>query len=121
MKKTILAKNIKKLRLFKSMNQTEFAELFGLKRSSIGAYEEGRAEPKLEALINISNYFELTIDDIVKDELTVNKIAKFEFPEVDIADMQTLHDKIDAIQRRIDVMDKKLNKNLKEKDKDKEA
>lgn len=117
MKKTILAKNIKKLRLFKSMNQTEFAELFGLKRSSIGAYEEGRAEPKLEALIKISDHFDLTIDDIVKGELTVNKIAGFELPSVDETELQGLHDKIDAVQRRIDLMDKKLNKSLKEKEK----
>jgi transcriptional regulator with XRE-family HTH domain len=116
MKKTILAKNIKKLRLFKSMNQTAFAELFNLKRSSIGAYEEGRAEPKLEALINISNYFDLTIDDIVKGELTVNKIAGFELPSVDTNDISNLTDTVDSIYRRIDIMDKKLtqlNKNKK--------
>ena len=115
MKKTILAKNFKKLRLFKSLNQTEFAELFDLKRSSIGAYEEGRAEPKLEALIKISDYFELTIDDIVKGELTVNQIAKFEFPSIDESELSTLHDKIDTIFRRIDIMDKKLNNLPKKK------
>lgn len=115
MKKTILAKNIKKLRLFKSMNQTEFAELFDLKRSSIGAYEEGRAEPRLEALIKISDYFNLTIDDIVKGELTVNKIARFEFPEADLSEMEAITEKLDALQRRIDMMDKKLTKSLKEK------
>ncbi len=117
MKKTILAKNIKKLRLFKSLNQTEFAELFDLKRSSIGAYEEGRAEPKLDALIKISNYFELPIDDIVKGELTVNQIAKFEFPAVDVSEFSALHEKIDTIYRRIDLIDKKLNRFPKDKDK----
>ncbi len=116
MTKTILAKNIKKLRLFKSLNQTEFAELFDLKRSSIGAYEEGRAEPKLEALIKISNYFDLTIDDIVKGELTVNQIAKFEFPKVDDSDLSNLHLKLDAMQRRIDLMDKKMTKHFKAKE-----
>jgi len=115
MKKTILAKNIKKLRLFKSLNQTEFAELFELKRSSIGAYEEGRAEPRLDALIKISDHFNLTIDDIVKGELTVNKIAKFEFPQTEDSDLDILVEKLDAIQRRIDIMDKKLTKSLKEK------
>ncbi len=117
MKKTILAKNIKKLRLFKSMNQTEFAELFDLKRSSIGAYEEGRAEPKLEALIKISNYFDLGIDDIVKGELTVNKIAGFELPAVDSNDISNLHDKIDSIYRRIDLIDKKLSHFTKDNNK----
>lgn len=117
MKKTILAKNIKKLRLFKGMNQTEFAELFDLKRSSIGAYEEGRAEPKLEALINISNYFDLAIDDIVKGELTVNKIAGFELPTVDSNDISNLTDKVDSIYRRIDLIDKKISQFTKDKNK----
>lgn len=117
MKKTILSKNIKKLRLFKSMNQTEFAALFDLKRSSIGAYEEGRAEPKLDSLIKISNYFSLTIDEIVKAELTVNQIAKFEFPDMEANDLQSLHDKIDAITRRVDMMDKKVTQAFREKEK----
>ena len=95
------------------MNQTEFAELFDLKRSSIGAYEEGRAEPRLEALIKISDYFELTIDDIVKGELTVNKIAKFELPEINSDDLEALHAKMDAMTRRVDLIDKKVNKILK--------
>ncbi len=78
MKKSILSKNIKKLRTLKGLNQTEFAELFNITRSSIGAYEEGRAEPKLETLIQFSNYFKLSIDDIVKKDLTVNQITKFD-------------------------------------------
>lgn len=116
MTKTILAKNFKKMRLFKGLNQTEFAELFDLKRSSIGAYEEGRAEPKLDVLIRISNYFDLPIDAIVKAELTVNQIAKFEFPKINNTDFSTLHDKIDAMHRRIDLIDKKITKQLKDKE-----
>ncbi len=113
MEKSILSKNIKKLRLFKSLNQTEFAALFDLKRSSIGAYEEGRAEPKLEALIKISDYFKLTIDEIVKAELKVNQIAKFEFPEIDDNKLDTLHQKLDTISRHVALLDKKINKVIK--------
>jgi len=78
MKKSILSKNIKKLRAFKNITQSEFSDLFDIKRSSIGAYEEGRAEPKLETLIKMSDYFNLSIDDLVKKELTINKITKFD-------------------------------------------
>lgn len=112
MKKTILSKNIKKLRLFKNLNQAEFALLFELKRPTIGAYEEGRAEPKLETLIKISNYFDLPIDSIVKSELTVNQIAKFEYPAIDSSELIVLNEKLDTLFRRIDLMDKKLNKAL---------
>ncbi len=78
MNKTILSRNIKKLRAFKNLNQTEFAALFNIKRSSIGAYEEGRAEPKLDTLIMMADYFDLTIDELVKKELTINQITKFD-------------------------------------------
>ena len=80
MKKTILAKNLRKLRAFKNMNQTEFAELFGLNRPSLGSYEEGRSEPRLATLEKIAKHFKLTLDDLVSRELTVNQIAGFELP-----------------------------------------
>ncbi len=115
MTKSILSKNFKKLRLFKSLNQTEFAELFNLKRSSIGAYEEGRAEPKLDVLIRISEHFKLPLDAIVKSELTVNQIARFDFPDEDFGDLKGLHDKIDLLARQLNVMNKRLDKmNAKE-------
>jgi len=78
MKKSILSRNIKKLRAFKNLNQTEFADLFNIKRSSIGAYEEGRAEPKLETIIKIADYFKLSLDDVITKELTINQITKFD-------------------------------------------
>lgn len=115
MEKSILSKNFKKLRLFKGMNQTEFAELFGLKRSSIGAYEEGRAEPKLDALIKISDYFKLTIDDIVKAELTVNKIARFELPKNEENDLKNLNDKIDHLSRQLNIINKRLDSKSEKK------
>ena len=82
MRKSTLAKNIKKLRLIKGMNQTEFAELFGINRSNIGSYEEARAEPKLDVLMKMASHFNLTIDQIVGGELTVSELAGAE-PESD--------------------------------------
>ena len=50
-------KNIRKIRSLKSLSQQAFAELFDLKRGTLGAYEEGRSEPKLETLIKIASNF----------------------------------------------------------------
>ena len=66
-----IGKNIKKIRSLKKISQTEFAEIFSLTRGSIGAYEEERAEPKLETIIQLANYFGLSIDALVNKELTV--------------------------------------------------
>ncbi|MCT8338952.1 helix-turn-helix domain-containing protein [Flavobacteriaceae bacterium TK19130] len=70
-------KNIRKIRSVKTLSQQAFAELFGLKRGTLGAYEEGRSEPKIETIIKIANHFSIPIDDLLTKELTVNKLLKF--------------------------------------------
>jgi len=69
--------NIKKIRKLKSHSQMSFADLFGLKRGTLGAYEEGRSEPKIETIINVANYFSIPIDDLLKRELSINELLKF--------------------------------------------
>ena len=59
------------------MTQTEFAELFDLKRTALGAYEEGRAEAKIDTVIKIADYFKLTLDQLLRKELTINEIFHF--------------------------------------------
>jgi transcriptional regulator with XRE-family HTH domain len=69
-------RNIKKIRLAKNISQTSFADIFHLTRSSIGAYEEGRAEAKIDTIIEISEYFSLSLDQLLKKELTINEIYR---------------------------------------------
>lgn len=76
-----IGSNIRKIRMVKGLSQSAFADLFGLSRASIGAYEEGRAEPKVDAVIGIAKYFSLTLDDIYKKEVTVNQLTNFKLPE----------------------------------------
>ncbi|MCF6365499.1 MAG: helix-turn-helix domain-containing protein [Bacteroidales bacterium] len=70
-------KNIRKIRVAKKMTQTEFAELFDLKRTALGSYEEGRAEAKIDTIIKIADYFKLTLDQLLRKELTINEIFHF--------------------------------------------
>ncbi len=74
---TNFGKNIKKIRSIQKLSQTKFAEIFDLSRASVGAYEEGRAEPKLEVITTIAKYFSITVDDLVNSEITVNKLYHF--------------------------------------------
>ena len=69
--------NIKKIRQLKGLSQTQFGELVNLNRGVISSYEEGRAEPKIETLLRISDHFELSTDDLLKKKLTVNQIANY--------------------------------------------
>ncbi|MBG6133024.1 transcriptional regulator with XRE-family HTH domain [Aquimarina sp. EL_43] len=74
---SFFGKNIKKIRGVKGLSQQAFAELFDLKRGTLGAYEEGRSEPKIETIIKIANHFSIAIDDLLTNELTVNQLLKF--------------------------------------------
>lgn len=73
-----IGKNIKKIRTVKRINQIDFAELFGLGRASVGSYEEGRAEPKIDTIIAIANHFGISIDLLLNKELTVNELYRFD-------------------------------------------
>ena len=59
------------------MTQTEFADLFELKRTALGSYEEGRAEAKIDTIIIIADYFKLSLDQLLRKELTINEIFHF--------------------------------------------
>jgi len=62
---SLLSDNIRFLRKSKGLTQADFAERIGVNRSVIGAYEEGRAEPKLQTLQTICGYLNLSIDDLL--------------------------------------------------------
>lgn len=73
-KLSFIGENIKKIRQVKRISQAEFSSLFNLARPSIGAYEEGRSEPKIETIIQIANYFRISIDLLLTRKLTVSDI-----------------------------------------------
>jgi len=74
---SFFGKNIKKIRKVKNLSQQAFADLFDLKRATLGAYEEGRSEPKIETIIKVANYFSIYIDQLLTRDLTVNELLKF--------------------------------------------
>lgn len=64
-----IASNLKYLRKKSNLTQQQFADLMDIKRSLIGAYEEDRAEPKYDLLKKIADYFDLTIDEFIHEEI----------------------------------------------------
>lgn len=74
---SLFGKNIKKIRKVKNLSQQGFADIFDLKRATLGAYEEGRSEPKIETIIKVANYFSISIDQLLTRDLTVNELLKF--------------------------------------------
>jgi transcriptional regulator with XRE-family HTH domain len=62
--------NLKYLRKLRGWTQEEFAVKLGIKRSLIGAYEEERADPRLEVLEIVGDIFKLSLDDLLLKDLS---------------------------------------------------
>lgn len=69
----IANQNLKYLRKLRGWTQEEFAIKIGIKRSLVGAYEEERAEPNYEVLEMVSDLFKVTIDDLLRKDLSETK------------------------------------------------
>ncbi|MFN2437771.1 MAG: XRE family transcriptional regulator [Chitinophagaceae bacterium] len=66
-------KNLKYLRKLRGWTQEEFAQKLRIKRSLLGAYEEERADPRLEVLEVVADMFKLTLDELLRKDLTEHK------------------------------------------------
>lgn len=65
-----LSRNLKFLRKRAGLTQASLAERLGVNRPVIGAYEEGRAEPRLQTLKHLALFFEVSIDDLLDKDLS---------------------------------------------------
>ena len=65
-----IAENIKYLRKKMGQTQEQFANEVGIKRSLVGAYEEGRAEPRLQTLMSIAKVLNVSTDFLISKDLT---------------------------------------------------
>lgn len=64
------APNLKLLRQRRNLSQEEMAGKLEVTRSSLSGYENGTAEPNFATLIRISNFFRVSIDKLLKTELS---------------------------------------------------
>lgn len=62
--------NIKLLRKRMGRTQDDVAYSLSMKRSTLSGYENGIAQPGLEALIEFSRFFNVSIDTLVKEDLS---------------------------------------------------
>ncbi|ALW86841.1 transcriptional regulator [Hymenobacter sedentarius] len=68
--------NLKFCRRELALTQAQMADKLGIKRSLVGAYEEGRAEPRLATLVNMARLFGITLDQLVTTDFSKRKNAK---------------------------------------------
>ena len=70
---SMAGQNLKYLRKLRGWTQEEFATKLGIKRSLLGAYEEERADPRVDVLEVVCDMFKLTLDDLFLKDLSDNK------------------------------------------------
>jgi len=74
---SVAGKNLKYLRKLRGWTQEEFAIKLKIKRSLLGAYEEERADPRIEVLEQVRSIFKLSLDELLLKELTDNKSGSY--------------------------------------------
>lgn len=67
-----LPQNLKFIRKSKNWTQEEFARQLGVKRSMIGAYEEGRADPRITFIQLLCEKFGYSLDALINHPLDEN-------------------------------------------------
>lgn len=70
-------KNLRYLRKLRGWTQEEFANKLKIKRSLLGAYEEERAEPRLEVTENICSIFKLSMEEFFLKDLSSAKGSSY--------------------------------------------
>jgi transcriptional regulator with XRE-family HTH domain len=91
---SIAGQNLKYLRKLRGWTQEEFANKLGIKRSLIGAYEEERADPRLDVLEILADIFKLSLDELLLKDLSNtadNYLAKRRQQKMMGADRNVIH------------------------------
>ncbi len=65
----MIAKNLKFLRKHKGASQQKISDELGIKRSTFAGYESGKVEPDITMLRSLSDYFEVSLDVLLRDDL----------------------------------------------------
>jgi transcriptional regulator with XRE-family HTH domain len=73
MSQSFAGQNLKYLRKLKGFTQEEFALKLQIKRSLLGAYEEERAEPRIDVLEIVSDHFKISLDNLLRKDLSETK------------------------------------------------
>ena len=68
--KSIVSKNITNLRLSKGMTQLELANKLNYSDKAVSKWERGESLPELNTLIAIADFFQVSLDFLIKGEKT---------------------------------------------------
>lgn len=90
---SLISENLKFLRKQMGLTQEQMSVHVGIKRSLLGAYEEGRADPRISNLLKFAEIFNLPVDQLISYDLTKNP----SFPETTAPQKPSDHLKVLSI------------------------
>lgn len=65
-------KNLQTLRKARSISQEKLAEELNVSRQAIGKWESGMVYPDVERLVQISSYFNISMDELIKGTVSTD-------------------------------------------------
>lgn len=110
--KTYIAINIKYLIHRENWDQLAFAAQFDVSRAMVSHYVLGKNTPKIETLLKIADHFNLSLDELVRTELSKNtkENNEFNYKEVDSSQNHSFANvfsvRISDLERTIKIQDR---------------
>lgn len=68
-----IGEQINNLRKQHGLSQDDFVNLFNVSRQTISNWENGKSYPDLEMIIKVSDYFKISIDELLKNDVQTVK------------------------------------------------
>lgn len=113
---SIISSNIKFLRNKKGISQTALADAVELKRGNIASYEKELAQPSIENLMKLAEYFKIDLNEFIKIDLSDDETNHSRRLNKESDLFQGLKDRVTALKGNTDKHDKvyKLKKQNEE-------
>lgn len=70
---------LQSLRRDKGLSQEKLADLIGVSRQAVSKWESGQSYPDVDKLIALSNLFQVSLDELVKDDQEIKPEEKADF------------------------------------------
>lgn len=75
---------LRKLRENQGLLQKELADILDISTSTIGMYEQGRRQPDNDTLKKLSQYFNVSIDYLLDNEISTTNLMDNELKEIEV-------------------------------------
>jgi DNA-binding XRE family transcriptional regulator len=106
-----IGQKIFQLRREKGVSQEMFAKAIDVHRTNVNAWEKERAKPQFNRIVKIASYFNVSVDFLTDETISVNVITK----ETEIATEVLLYEMANIIAQRDKISYDQAKSNLLEK------